>query len=191
MIRHTGFSDPARDAARCFRAVLEAMARPGLIARVPAGPACPPLSPAAAAALLTLCDADAPAWIAPPLACAAVDGFLRLRAGAPASTDPEACAFALGPWAALAERPWRRGAPERPDLGVTLIVETDALGEGETITLEGPGVDGRRSLAVAGLDARFAALLDANRATAPLGLDVLLTAGDRLAALPRSARRVV
>jgi alpha-D-ribose 1-methylphosphonate 5-triphosphate synthase subunit PhnH len=69
-------------------------------------------------------------------------------------------------------------------------VEAEALGAGAALTLEGPGIDGRRTLAVAGLDARFTALLDANRATAPLGLDVILTAGDALAALPRSVRLV-
>ena len=52
-----GFADPATDAAHAFRSVMEAMARPGThsgISRVQHPPA--PLSPAAGAVLLTLCD---------------------------------------------------------------------------------------------------------------------------------------
>ncbi len=63
-VLHSGFADPVRDAQACFRAVLDAMARPGTVRAVeaPAAPP-PPLDRATAAVLLTLADADTPVWL--------------------------------------------------------------------------------------------------------------------------------
>ena len=62
-----GFTDAPRDAAHAFRAIMTAMARPGVILDIEG--AAPPegLSPAAGAVLLTLCDPDTPVWLAPTL----------------------------------------------------------------------------------------------------------------------------
>ena len=58
-----GFAAPVLDAQASFRAVLEAMSRPGRIITLAAGaPAPAPLNAAAAAALLTLADAETPVW---------------------------------------------------------------------------------------------------------------------------------
>lgn len=184
------FDDPVRDAARAFRALLDAMARPGAVRRPPAPP-CPPapLSPAAAAVALTLSDATAPVWLAPALRGGDVAAWLRFHTGAAPTEDAAAAAFALGRWDALAGLAGRHGgAPDYPDRSLTLIVEVDALTPDAGPRLTGPGVPGARRLAVAGVDARFWAALAANRASAPLGLDVILTAGPDLAALPRSVR---
>ena len=59
-----GFANPVGEAQMTFRAVLDAMARPGTMHR--AGPdltAPAPLDPATAAVLLTLVDNEAPLWI--------------------------------------------------------------------------------------------------------------------------------
>jgi len=56
-----GFADPVLDAQACFRAILEAMSRPGRIQRIAAHITPPaPLCTAAGAALLSLADADTP-----------------------------------------------------------------------------------------------------------------------------------
>ncbi|MFN3615942.1 MAG: phosphonate C-P lyase system protein PhnH, partial [Rubrimonas sp.] len=124
MQRLTGFADPPRDAARCFRAILDAMARPGTVARIGLPDAPPaPLSQAAAALLLTLSDADAATWLAGPWDAPSIRELLRLRCGAAPAPTPERAAFAVGDWAALREvEHWRLGEPDYPDRSITLIV---------------------------------------------------------------------
>ena len=65
-----------------FRAVLDAMARPGRLHQAGVGLAAPaPLDPATAAMLLTLADGDAPVWLDP---CAApAREWVLFHAGAP------------------------------------------------------------------------------------------------------------
>jgi alpha-D-ribose 1-methylphosphonate 5-triphosphate synthase subunit PhnH len=172
-----GFDDPAREAARAFRAILDAMARPGRIVSVE-GAAGPGLSPAASAVLLTLCDADTPVH----LTVAAARPWLAFHCGAPLA-EKAGCAFAVGPWDALAPLDaYPAGTPDYPDRSATLIVEMPALTrDGPALT--GPGIAGETRLSLPDADA-----LRANAARFPLGLDLMLCAGDRLACLPRSTR---
>jgi alpha-D-ribose 1-methylphosphonate 5-triphosphate synthase subunit PhnH len=177
-----GFADPAREAAAAFRALLDVMARPGRIRPLP--PAAPPapLSPAAGALLLTLVDATTPLHLAPSHDSAALRAWIAFRTGAPL-VAAGAAAFALGTWAAL--QPVHRfaaGTPEYPDRAATLIVEMPALAAAGA-RLAGPGIRGR-----AWLNLPDPAAFAANRARWPLGFDTFLTAGDRVAALPRSTR---
>jgi alpha-D-ribose 1-methylphosphonate 5-triphosphate synthase subunit PhnH len=172
-----GFADPAREGARAFRAILDAMARPGRIVTV-AGAAAPGLSPAAAAVLLTLCDADTPVH----LTVAEARPWLAFLCGAPL-VDKGGCAFAVGAWEALAPLdPYPFGTPDYPDRSATLVVEMPLLtADGPALT--GPGIDGSARLSLPDPEA-----LQANAARFPLGLDLILCAGDRLACLPRSTR---
>ena len=174
-----GFADPPRDGARAFRALMDAMARPGRIVTVD-GIDAPGLSPAAAATLLTLADGDAPVHLAGSARTA--EGWLAFQTGAPLVGKPD-CAFAVGPWADLAPLdPYAIGTPDYPDRSATLIVEMAELTtDGPTLT--GPGIADTARLSLPDPDA-----LRANAARFPLGLDLILCAGDRIAALPRSTR---
>ena len=175
-----GFADPAADSARAFRAAMEAMARPGRIGRL-AGAAPPaPLSPAAGALLLTLCYRTTPLHLAGPCDAPGVRAWVAFHCGAPL-VAAEAAAFACGPWAALL--PLGRfpmGTPDYPDRSATLIVEMAALAA-EGTRLTGPGIEAEAWLTLP-------APLDPGARAYPLGLDLFLTAGDRVAALPRSTR---
>ena len=178
-----GFADAPVEAALAFRAALAAMAQPGTIHRV-AGAAPPaPLLPAAGVLALTLCDAETPVWLAPDLASKAVRAWLAFHTGAPVTGDRAAAMFAFGSWAALAPiEDFAAGTPDFPDRSATLIVQMDRL-EAAGTRLTGPGI-----AQTAALSLPDPAALAANAALFPLGRDLFLCAGDRLAALPRSTR---
>ena len=80
------------------------------------------------------------------------------------------------------------GTDEEPESSATLILQVAALDEGQNLRLTGPGLGAPASLRVAGLPPGFVAAWAANRALFPRGVDIILCAGDRLAALPRIVR---
>jgi alpha-D-ribose 1-methylphosphonate 5-triphosphate synthase subunit PhnH len=196
-----GFSDPVLASQAVFRTVMEAMARPGQIAEIGVALAPPaPLGIAAAALALALLDFETPVWLDPKLAVAPeVGGWLKFHSGAPHGADPATAAFAFiaEPAAMPAFDVFGLGSVEYPDGSTTLVLEVETLADGDAFHLSGPGIKGSRGLAAAPLPADFAARMAANRAWFPRGVDLVLTCGRRLAALPRSVhlarpgRRVV
>lgn len=176
------FTDPPRDAARAFRAALDAMARPGHIVDI-AGPSGTGLSPAAAALVLTLADRGTGIWLAPALDTADLRGWITFHTGA-GFTAPEGAAFALGPWEEIEPILPRLavGLPDYPDRSATLIVERETLSN-TGARLTGPGIRDSAHLSLPDSPA-FAA----NARAFPCGLDFFFTCGGRLAALPRTTR---
>jgi alpha-D-ribose 1-methylphosphonate 5-triphosphate synthase subunit PhnH len=181
-----GFADPVLDTQACFRAVLEAVSRPGSLHR--AGEdlrAPPPLASAAAAVLLTLVDADTPLWLAPEFA--ASRDWIAFHCGAPIVARIGDAAFAVAP-----PMPdlgmLNSGSDEIPEDGATLILQVHGFGRGIRLSLSGPGLAMPAKLMADGLPDRFATAWEANHALYPRGVDLILCAGDRLAALPRSVR---
>ncbi len=175
-----GFTQPALQAATAFRSVMEAMARPGTI-RTIAGAAPPaPLSPAAGAVLLTLCDTETPLYLAGACDTPGIRTWIAFHTGAPL-VGPSACQFALGSWADLMPlSDYPIGTSEYPDRSATLIVEMPDL-HPSGATLTGPGIKETAMLSLPDT-----AAFQVNGAQYPLGLDFIFTCADRLAALPRS-----
>lgn len=177
-----GFADAPREAAFAFRAALQAMARPGRIeplagARPPA-----PVSQAAGALLLTLCDPETGVYLAGDHDRAEVREWITFHCAAPL-VGPERADFALGTWEALQPvGAYRIGTPEYPDRSATLIVEVPALSPSGA-RLTGPGIETEAALSLPEL-----AAFRANAARFPLGFDCYFTCADRLAGLPRSTR---
>ncbi len=177
-----GFTDAAPDAARAFRAILTAMARPGQIARVTGATGPVPMSLAAAAVLLTLCDPTTPLHLAGRYDTDAIRAWVAFHIGAPL-VGADSADFVLGDWADLLPLDrFRQGSPDYPDRSATLIVEMREL-TAEGATLTGPGI---RDSACLSLPDRAAFRDNATRF--PLGVDFLFTAGDRVAALPRTTQ---
>jgi len=177
-----GFDTPAIQSAHAFRAVMEAMARPGTLHTISGATPPAPLSPAAGCLLLTLCDTDTPVYLAGDADCAEVRAWISFHTGAPL-TEARSCMFAIGSWAALTPlSAYPVGTSEYPDRSATLIVESPTL-SASGATLRGPGIKTHASLSLPEV-----AAFQANATLFPLGLDFFFTCEDRLAALPRSTR---
>jgi alpha-D-ribose 1-methylphosphonate 5-triphosphate synthase subunit PhnH len=179
-----GFADPVTDAQGCFRAVLDAMARPGRIHEAGVGLMPPvPLAPASAAVLLTLVDHETPLWLDPD--AAASREWIAFHCGAPLAIGPETCAFALAlSLLDLAVLP--AGSHEAPERSASIVLQVRAFEGRRRLRLEGPGLREPTVLAIDGLPVQFAGVWEQNRARFPLGVDIILCTGTRLAALPRS-----
>jgi alpha-D-ribose 1-methylphosphonate 5-triphosphate synthase subunit PhnH len=181
-----GFADPVLDAQSSFRAVLEAMSRPGRIQRLRRPPAPPPpLCPAAGAVLLTLADSGTPLFLD---AGADATEWVRFHAGCPVVANPAEADFVLAAGAPPSLAALRAGTDEDPQTSATLILQVDALEEGAGWRLTGPGIEHAHHLHVTGMPDGFLAEWAANAARFPRGVDVILCAGDAVAALPRSLR---
>ncbi|WP_338144755.1 phosphonate C-P lyase system protein PhnH [Fertoeibacter niger] len=178
-----GFADAPVESARAFRAVMQALARPGRIETVTGAAPPAPMSVAAGVLLLVLADGTTPVHLAPSHDLPGLRDWLTFHCGCPL-VAPEQAVFAVGTWPAL--QPITRfpvGTPEYPDRSTTLIVERPDLMLGTPALLTGPGIRGE-----AGLHLPDLAALSANHAQFPLGCDLFFTAGDRLAGLPRSTK---
>ncbi|WP_299077587.1 phosphonate C-P lyase system protein PhnH [uncultured Ruegeria sp.] len=175
-----GFADPAVQSAQAFRSVMEAMARPGTIQDIGGAEPPAPLSKAAGAVLLTLCDTETPVYLAGKADCDAVRAWLAFHTGAPV-TGSSHCMFAVGCWETLTPLSgYSIGTPEYPDRSVTLIVECPEL-VASGATLKGPGIKETAHLSLPDKE-----VLRVNGTLFPLGLDFIFTSGNRLAALPRT-----
>jgi alpha-D-ribose 1-methylphosphonate 5-triphosphate synthase subunit PhnH len=183
MIDLPGFADQATDAQTCFRAVLDAMSRPGSIHQAGASLTPPaPLNRATAAVLLTLADADTLVFM--DTTHEAAREWAGFHCGCPFTDAPTATLAvhdALPDLAAL-----DTGTDEAPHASATLLLQVQALGTGTPWLLSGPGLRTPTRLLVEGLPADFAAIWAANHALFPRGIDLILCAGSQLAALPRS-----
>lgn len=178
-----GFADPVLDAQAAFRAVLAALSRPGSIHDAGASLTPPaPLAPATAAALLALVDGETSLAIAPALQQAA--GWIAFHCGPAIAPISQANFVLTGTLPDLTTLD--TGSDEVPERAATIILQVAALGSGTPFTLAGPGLQRPTPFAVDGLPADFAARWAANRALYPRGIDLILCAGTRLAALPRS-----
>lgn len=187
-----GFADPVFDSQTVFRAVMDAMARPGRVMPLPLLAGAPaPLSPRLAAVALTLCDHDTPLWLDPALAASqAVRDWLGFHAGAPFAQVPAEAHFAFVSNAAelMAIDNFAQGSQEYPDRSTTLVLDAGALSAGCTLTLQGPGIDGFATLSPAVLPRHFVEQWKGNNQRFPRGVDVVLAGVEGIACLPRTTR---
>lgn len=190
----SGFADPVRASQATFRAVLDAMARPGTVQPIGvAAPAPPPLCAGAAAIALTLCDHDTPIWLDGDLGGNDdVVDWLRFHCGCPIMEDCGRAAFAFA--RAAAPLPpldaFNLGTAEYPDRSTTLVLQVEVLHVGGGLIVTGPGIRECNVLTASPLPNDMAARLAHNHALFPRGLDLLLASADAVAGLPRSVRVV-
>lgn len=174
-----------------FRTLMDCMACPGEIKTLRCADAPPPLMVGSAAVVRSLADYETPVWGDAVLAQPAVAAWIRFETGAPIVTEPQRATFALvGNGADLPDfAAFSAGSEDYPDRSATLIVQVERF-SGALLSLTGPGIQTERMLAAELLPADFVERWAANHAQFPRGVDVLLVAGDRIAALPRTVRVV-
>ena len=184
-----GFDHPTYDSIKVFRAVANAMARPGAIHQVHARPPAPTqLSPACAALCLTLLDMNTPLWMQNPLPV--VSEYLRFHCGCPLTPHPGTASFALvtNTAALPALDAFNAGSAEYPDDSATLLIQVSSLSNATGVKLSGPGLREPMYLDAAGISADYWHDLQASRVRFPLGVDIIFTCGEHIAALPRTTR---
>lgn len=168
---------PVEDTRRTYRALVDAMARPGSVASAP--------DPADRAAVATLVDHEVGFTTDDERLRAALSEAGRLddcpttdaeivHASDPSSVDVAEC---------------RQGSLREPSDGATVIYRVSAVEEGDagalpTVELAGPGIEGTRRLSVDLPPAELQAIAAAR--DYPRGIDVVFAGADRLAAVPRS-----
>jgi alpha-D-ribose 1-methylphosphonate 5-triphosphate synthase subunit PhnH len=173
-----------------FRVLLESLARPGRVFRLPAengevGPGIVPLALAVIGSKVAV--AGAPEWQA---------RICRATGALPTGIEAASLVAVYGTAAAETITRLRRGSAEAPEEGAKVGLACAALteaGPGETtIELKGPGVPGRTLLGVHGVGREVFDALRAANAMFPAGVDVwLVDERGRVAGLPRSARQAV
>ena len=183
-----GFVDPVLQSQSVFRMLMDGMARPGTIQSVACDAGQPePLGAAAGAIALTLCDHETPVWLASALRNDLVGQNLRFHTGAPLVDQPQQAVFAVANDGISAEQlnVLSAGTVTAPETGVTLIVQLASLSGGRMLRLTGAGIAEERMIAPQLPDCIIDELTERPHPF-PLGIDLILTCGERLLAIPRT-----
>jgi alpha-D-ribose 1-methylphosphonate 5-triphosphate synthase subunit PhnH len=188
-----GFADPARDAQRAFRAVLDALSHPTRCYPL-AGPAEPPaaLGRGLAAVALALLDEQCAVWLGGALGRdAEVASWLAFHTGARRADSATADFVMAGPDALPPLASLALGTDEAPHLSATVVLDIRGCAGAARFTARGPGINGTATLAAPWAPDGFVAAWRRNTALFPRGIDLLLVDGDTVTGLPRSTRLAV
>jgi alpha-D-ribose 1-methylphosphonate 5-triphosphate synthase subunit PhnH len=183
-----GFADPVHDAQGVFRAVLQALSRPGQVLLLQPHAAVATLGSAMAQVLLCLTDDDTPVWW--QVQDDAATQWLRFHTGAPIAQNPNTAAFAVSLSASglptLAT--FAAGSADAPEHSTTVLLEVPSLETGPAVEWQGPGIADVQVVRIAGLPDGFWTQWQGNHAVFPQGVDIVFTCGNAVLALPRTTR---
>ena len=186
-----GFADPIFDAQATFRALQDALARPGSIhslsRRGIATQGGIPVS--AIATLLTLADYSTPVWLKGGCNHPAAP-WLAFHTGAGVIDVPSKAQFALidGGETEPLLNGFAAGDDLYPDRSATVLVECRDFTSGPSVRLSGPGILDSAIIAPSGLRSGFWEEMHTNAAIFPRGVDVILVCGADIIGLPRTTR---
>ena len=169
-------------------ALLKAMSEPGVIVSLQQlQHGWQPLNVASTSLLLTLADHETPVWLASALRNDLVGQNLRFHTGAPLVDQPQQAVFAIANDGISAEQlnVLSAGTVTASETGVTLIVQLASLSGGRMLRLTGAGIAEERMIAPQLPDCIIDELTERPHPF-PLGIDLILTCGERLLAIPRT-----
>jgi len=182
-----GFQDIVHEAQTTFRTLLEALAHPGRACTIPISITPPEgMSPACAAACLTLLDLEAQVWLQPGLE---MEPWLRFHTGCRFTIDPQQAMFAVI-WDVNGLpnlQAFNSGTAEYPEASTTLLIQVESLIDGEPVVLQGPGILGECEIAPQ-LPPHFWQQWISNHQAYPLGVDVFLFDHTQVMGLPRTTQ---
>ncbi len=184
----TAFTLPVQDAQQSFRRLLKAMSEPGVIVALHSlTQGWEPLNVASTSVLLTLADNDTPVWISEALKNDATAQNVRFHTSAPVAQMPEQAQFAVASDAISAAElnALAQGSDSAPDTSATLILQVSSLSGGRMLRLTGAGIREERMIAPQLPECVIHELTERPHPF-PLGIDLILTCGERLLAIPRT-----
>lgn len=188
----TGFARPVFESQSTFRAILEAMSRPGSIVPLPVqGEGPRGWSGGMTSVVLTMCDMDTPVWLDGQAGTDDAFRFLRFHCACPLLDAPDKASFAIVINHALMPSldAFSLGSAEYPERSTTVLLATDIDDDsGETISINGPGVDGKGRLPLSWLPPKFMEKWRDNGCLFPRGVDLILVGKAHVVGLPRTLR---
>jgi alpha-D-ribose 1-methylphosphonate 5-triphosphate synthase subunit PhnH len=104
----------------------------------------------AGAVISTLADADTPVWLDPSMAKTGVQsrlGGVSYRCACHILSVRGGFALVAAPQSLSSLNGFALGTQDYPDRSTTLILQVETLSKGVKLVLEGPGIDGRTSIA--------------------------------------------
>jgi alpha-D-ribose 1-methylphosphonate 5-triphosphate synthase subunit PhnH len=185
-----GFTDPAREAQRVFRAVLDALSHP--TRRYPlTGPAEAPaaLGRGLAAIALALLDEDCSVWLGGALGRdTEVASWLTFHTGV-RRADSAAAGFVIADPSTLPPLDSLvLGTDEAPHLSATVVLDVRGCAGPARFSACGPGIANTATLAAPWAPDGFADTWRRNTGLFPRGVDLLLVGADSVTAVPRTTR---
>ena len=186
-----GFNDLIQDSQSTFRTLLNALSRPGTPNQITAELTPPSgLSLACAAACLTLLDLETQVWLQPELGTE-IKNWLLFHTGCRFTEDSNQADFAIianpNKMPHLSE--FKQGTPVYPEDSTTLLMQIDCFTGGKKITLQGAGINGEITMAIA-LPDSFWQQWQQNHNSYPLGVDTYFFSQDRVMGLPRTSNLI-
>ncbi len=198
-MKETGF-DMIFDSQKIFRLLLDAFAHPGKIAKITDLQITPPpgMNKMSAGVLLALLDLEVGFAVVAgdKKQGEKIEQYLILNTGC-GLKNLESADFILARDELPPVNRIKKGSLEYPDQGATIVYSAEEISESLSgvgavnLTLAGPGIKGKRSLALRGLDKReILKIMEINKEF-PLGADFVFTDNQEgFCALPRSTKIV-
>ncbi len=187
-----GFARPVFESQGTFRAILDAMSRPGRVVPLPVQAEGPKgWSGGMASVVLTLCDMDTTVWLDALAGSDTALRFLRFHCACPLTDTPAKASFAVVMNNALMPSldSFSLGSSEYPEKSTTVLLATDFDDVmGESVSVMGPGIDGQERLPLSWLPPGFVADWRGNGRHFPRGVDLILVGRAHVVGMPRTLK---